>query len=159
MNKQISYFIVFIHVLLFNFSFSQTILESAGSEKVSQIFLEDQPLPIKLTYSIKELKKETNDSTYINSNFSYQLKDGSWKDFEIEIRARGNFRLKNCYFPPLKIKLKKGDTKDTPFEGNKSLKMVLPCLIQKDNNDNVIKEYLAYKFYELMSPYHFKQGY
>ena len=74
----------------------------------------------------------------------------------MSLRVRGNFRLKNCYFPPLKIKLKKSLSKNTIFEGNKSLKLVLPCLQQKDNNDNVIKEYLAYKLFELVSPYHFK---
>ncbi len=72
------------------------------------------------------------------------------------VRRRGNYRLKNCYFPPITVKLKKKDTKNTPFEGHKKLKLVMPCLLQKDKNDNVIKEYLAYKLFEVMSPYHFK---
>ena len=56
----------------------------------------------------------------------------------------------------IKVKIKKKLTKGTLFEGNKTLKMVLPCLKEKDNNDNVIKEYLAYKMYEILSPFHFK---
>ena len=75
---------------------------------------------------------------------------------DIKLRVRGNYRLKNCYFPPLKLKIKKGVSKNTLFEGNKSLKLVVPCLIQKDNDDNIIKEFLAYKFYEVISTYHFK---
>jgi hypothetical protein len=156
MNKQIGYFIVLINIFLFNYTYSQDSLKSKPSKMVSAIFLEDQILPIKLSYSIKDIKKNTNDTTYINSTLTFQSKADSWQTIPIELRARGNYRLKNCYFPPLKIKLKKSDTKNTIFEGNKTLKFVLPCLIQSDNDDNVIKEYLAYKLFEIISPYHFK---
>ena len=37
----------------------------------------------------------------------------------------------------------------------RSLKLVLPCLQQKEKNDNVIQELLGYKFYEVFSPYNF----
>ncbi|TVZ59067.1 hypothetical protein NA63_1592 [Flavobacteriaceae bacterium MAR_2010_105] len=155
MNKPIGVFIFTLSVLFYYSGYSQE-PESANNVQVSELFLGVQTMPIKLSYSIKDLKKETNDSTYIDSKLSYKLNDDTWKSLEIELRARGNYRLKNCYFPPLKVKIKKSDSKDTPFEGNKSLKMVLPCLVQRDNNDNVVKEYLAYKLFELISPYHFK---
>jgi len=33
--------------------------------------------------------------------------------------------------------------------------MVLPCLVQSSNNNKVVKEYMAYQLYELISEYHF----
>jgi hypothetical protein len=42
------------------------------------------------------------------------------------------------------------------FEGQKKLKLVLPCLKQSDKNDNILKELLVYKLFELVTPYHFK---
>ncbi|MBT8303750.1 MAG: hypothetical protein KJP09_04705 [Bacteroidia bacterium] len=111
---------------------------------------------VKMSYSFKEIKKETNDTTFVYTDVSYETPDGSWLNFETRLRRRGNYRLKNCYFPPIKFKAKKKKVEGTIFEGNKTLKMVMPCLMQKDNNDNVVKEYLAYKLYELISPYHFK---
>ena len=156
MKKQIGYFFVFITAFIFNNAFSQEALKTDVAKVTSGIFSEDKILPIKLSYSIIELKKETNDSTYIESNLSYQLKDGTWDSLPVELRSRGNYRLKNCYFAPLKIKLKKSVSNNTPFEGNKTFKAVLPCLLRSDNNDNVIKEYLVYKLFEMVSPYHFK---
>ena len=44
----------------------------------------------------------------------------------------------------------------TLFDGNKSLKLVLPCKIESENNDNILQEFIAYKIYENISPYHFK---
>ncbi len=54
------------------------------------------------------------------------------------------------------MKIKKEDYKGTLFKGNKKLKLVLPCLTERDRNDYVLKEFLAYKLYELVSPYHYK---
>lgn len=156
MKKQIAYLFVLITVLLFNDAYSQDALKSEASNVNSGIFSEDNILHIKLSYSMNQLKKESNDSTYIDSNLSYQLNDSSWLSLPVKLRARGNYRLKNCYFTPLKIKIKKSVSNNTPFEGNKSLKVVLPCLLKSDNDDNVIKEYLVYKLFEAISPYHFK---
>jgi hypothetical protein len=156
MNKQLGCFFVFISFSFFNFSQSQELIKSDSLEIQSDVFLESDILPIKLSYSIKEVKKETNDSTYIDSKLDYRLKDGSWQSLPIQLRSRGNYRLKNCYFPPLKMKTKKADSKNTLFEGHKNFKIVMPCLLQSDNNDNIVKEYMAYKLFEMVSPYHFK---
>ena len=151
MNKQIICFLLISLVSLPNTFFAQNLTESD-----SDLFDEQHLLSLKFKYSNKELKKETNDSTYIASELSYQNDDGSWTPINIDLRARGNFRRNNCYFVPIKISIKKKDYQNTKFDGHKKLKMVVPCLLQKDGNDNVLKEYLAYKFYETISPYHFR---
>ena len=79
-----------------------------------------------------------------------------WNDLQVSLRARGNFRRSKCYFPPIKMKIKKSKAEGTLFEGNKNLKLVVPCLLEKEKNDNIIQEFIAYKFYEKISPYYFK---
>jgi hypothetical protein len=54
------------------------------------------------------------------------------------------------------LKIPKGATKNTPFEGNRSLKLVLPCQEGDSYNQLVFKEYIAYKLYEQVSPYFFQ---
>ena len=109
-----------------------------------------------MTYSNIKLKKNTNDSTYLKTIISYKTESDNWKDLEVDIRARGKFRREKCYFAPVKIKIKKAKSKGTLFKGQKKLKLVFPCLLTKDNNDNVIKEFIAYKLYEAISDFHFK---
>ncbi len=115
-----------------------------------------QPLAIKLKFSAKDLRKNTNDSAYIPSYLSYRKDASVWDSLKIKLRARGNYRRNNCYYVPLKLKLDKPYIEGTMFEGNPKLKIVLPCLTERDNNDLVLKEYMAYKFFEVISPYHFK---
>lgn len=113
------------------------------------------PMKIKLNYSNKNMKKKTTDSTYIETDLNFFQED-KWNTIPVSLRARGNFRRAKCYFPPIKMKIKKSQTKNTVFNGNKSLKLVLPCKIENENNDNILQEYIAYKIYEIISPYHFK---
>ena len=148
--------LLLLFLLVFSLSWAQSGVEQAAVWDGGLMFSTDEPLEIKMTYSIKELKKQTNDSVYMPTTISYLDQDGNWVALETRIRTRGNFRLANCYFPPVKIKLKKKVAKGTVFEGNRSLKMVFPCLRQNDKDDNVIKELMAYKIYQGVSPYHFK---
>jgi hypothetical protein len=153
---QIKCLFLLVFFILSNNSYSQNGKGSTQPEEVSELFKSEDILQMKLSYSNKNIKKETNDSTYIKTDLSFKAEDGSWKDMEVELRVRGHNRLENCYFPPIKVKIKKTESKGTLFEGNKKLKLVLPCLLNKDKNDYVVKEYMAYKLYEVVSPYHFK---
>jgi hypothetical protein len=54
------------------------------------------------------------------------------------------------------MKIKKSKAEGSLFEGNKNLKLVVPCLLQEEKNDNIVQEFIAYKLYEKISPYHFQ---
>ena len=101
------------------------------------------------------MNKKTNDSTFIDTTMEF-LHEGKWSSINVNLRARGNFRRNECYFPPIKMKIKKDQYKGTIFDGNKTMKLVLPCKIESENNDNILQEFIAYKIYEQISPYHFK---
>jgi len=118
------------------------------------LFKSHEPLNIRATGSIKSIKKNSNDSTLQSGKFEYD-DNGTWRGVEINTRTRGNWRLRNCYFAPLKIEFKKKDVENTLFEGNKSLKVVFPCLNTSDKNSLVHREYLSYRLYEILSPYFF----
>lgn len=150
-------FLVGIFLLLIGFQFyAQETIAVSPEIGVTPLFSDENPLPLKLKYSNREMRRETNDSTYLETVLEYEDTDGEWKALDVKLRARGNFRRKNCFFPPVKIKIKKKKAKGTLFEGNKELKLVLPCLQNKHRNDYVLKELMAYKLYEVVTPFHFK---
>jgi len=150
------YFLVF-QLLVVQIASAQLGDVDKNSAATADLFFQDQDiLSMRLRFSTRDIKKNTNDSTYISSTLLIQNKESSWDSLTIKLRARGEHRRKNCYYAPLKIKLTKKATKGTMFEGNSKLKLVLPCLLQKDKNDLVLKEYMAYKLFEIISPYHYK---
>ena len=117
------------------------------------LFSSDAPLDIRLRFNVKDVKKITVDTIYTASVMHFKSGD-KWDSIPVDIRARGNFRRANCYFPPLRIKIKKDAAKGTVFEGNRSLKLVLPCKSEKDGN-LVLREYVCYKMYEPVTKYIF----
>lgn len=155
MKKQANQVILCSLLMLGNLLNSQDQIDTDQSNGNTKLFEIQTILPVKLSYSVKDVEKNTNDSTYIKTELSYQNEVGEWQPLEVDIRARGNFRRKNCYFAPIKMKINSKVSDKTLFEGNKSLKLVLPCLLQKRTNDNIMEEYMAYKLFETISPYHF----
>ncbi|HRG79505.1 MAG TPA: hypothetical protein PL167_07835 [Cyclobacteriaceae bacterium] len=127
----------------------------AQKADVPPVFQNQQPLTLSMTFSIKEVKKNTVDSVYIPSTLKFKNDAGAMDSIPVRIRARGNFRRANCFFPPIRMKMKKGDAEKTIFTGNKDFKLVLPCQSGKGGNDLIMKEYLCYKLLEPLTPYHF----
>ncbi|SMD41940.1 hypothetical protein SAMN00777080_0475 [Aquiflexum balticum DSM 16537] len=136
--------------------FLSFVLGVAQENDISPLFENQETMEIKLSYSIKALKKEKQDSVYFPSVVHYKVPGEEWDSLTMNLRARGNFRRNNCFFPPIRIKIKKKDAKGTLFEGNNNLKLVVPCQSGKADIDLVMKEYLCYKLSEPVIPYHFK---
>ena len=137
------------------FSFTMNTYSQDGKKTTSLLFQNQDILSLKLEYSNKQVKRDTDKNNGIETDLIYNFGD-SWDTIPIALRARGNFRRANCYFPPLKMYLKKDIVAKSLFKGQKKLKVVLPCLLQKRSNDDILKEYLAYKIYEMVSKVHFK---
>jgi len=126
-----------------------------NAQTYPELFSTEEPLELQMKFSSKQVKNETNDSTFIDSFLMYKNAEGGWDSLDIDLRARGNFRRKNCSYPPIRIKIKKKRSKETPFEGHKGLKLVMPCNNSKFAPNYIAKEYLAYKMYEEVTPYFF----
>jgi hypothetical protein len=122
---------------------------------VPVIFQETQPLSLRLGISLREIKRSISDTVYFPSYLQYRDDQGVWDSLQIGIRARGNFRRKHCVFPPLRIKIKKGDADGTPLEGNRNFKLVVPCQNVKAGNILILKEYVCYKLLEPVTTWFF----
>jgi len=117
------------------------------------LFGPQEPMSLALRASIKSLKGDTNDSTYLNSTLYYGSGEGVSDSLGIRVRARGHARREVCFYPPIALRFSESDSRGTPFEGQKEVKLVLPCQVGADYEDYVIKELLAYKLFEQVSPY------
>lgn len=154
MDKQKLFFFLLV-LSFFSFDLLSQDVKKKTENKISKLFKTENALSLKMSYSNNELRTKTNDSTYLQTTISYKASK-NWKDLKVGFRARGKFRREKCYFVPVKLKIKKSNSKGTLFKGQKKLKLVLPCLISEDMNDNVLKEFIAYKIYEKVTKYNFK---
>src|SRR5439155_9745056 len=67
------------------------------------------------------------------------------------VKTRGDFRKRreDCFYPPLLLQFSKdGAAKGTIFDEQSKFKLVMPC----KGDDYVVREWLAYKIYNLVTP-------
>jgi hypothetical protein len=121
------------------------------------IFALEEPAEISLRYNIREFQKKKFDDEYIKAELTYHLEDSaSDRVHTIRLKARGKNRREICNFPPLFINIKKSDIKNPYLKDVKKIKLVTHCGGSKSFEKYVLKEYLAYKIYNLLSPYSFR---
>lgn len=94
----------------------------------------------------------------INKNtVDYQegiLSSADGKSYTIGVRPRGKFRRRISDIPPLKLKIKKKLlAAEGLIDSLNELKIVLPTTLDKSGDELVIREYLAYRMFEQVSPY------
>ena len=149
-----------IAACLFIFSFSakneagDLVIDKTVFEK--DLFESDEILSIKLTGNIRELVNDRGDKPkYHPIKLSYRGKDSNEINLPVQMKTRGHFRKlrENCRYPPLQISFPSDVGRlSTVFSGQTKLKLVMPCV----DDDYIIREWLAYKIYNLITPKSFK---
>ena len=127
-----------------------------AQELPDPLFNSQSPLDIAIHISIRQIKKSNGDSSWVSDKLYYNNGGGVNDSIKVELKSRGHYRLTDCYYPPLWIKIDKNSAKGTVFDGNKKLKLVLPCDNRKGHDALISREYLCYKLCEMITPYAFR---
>jgi hypothetical protein len=99
-----------------------------------------------------KLIRKKGDEAYQDGKLSFVGPGGSPVDIIIQLRARGNMRKEVCYYPPIRAKIDKKILKDMGFASFNKLKLVLSCKSGPRDENCLLREYLAYKIYEILEP-------
>lgn len=117
------------------------------------LFDDESVIEFKLSGRLKEIfnNRDETKETYYPMLLQYKKKDSTTVAIRLQVKTRGHFRRKkeNCSMPPLLLNImKESKLKTTVFEKQEKLKLVTPC----SGDDYVVREYLVYKLYNLISP-------
>jgi hypothetical protein len=115
-----------------------------------QFFNEESAINVRLeTYWAKLIKQKSKIGNVFPARFVAKLPDSSNVNEKVSLVVRGHFRRDYCYIPPLKLIFKK-DTSSVLYP-LKSIKLVNTCKLNNANEQNLLKEYLVYKIYNLLT--------
>jgi hypothetical protein len=78
--------------------------------------------------------------------------DGRQWQFTVDVSVRGKFRRSRCETPPLKLDLDKKELAAAGLSKHDKFKLVVPCFSDTNATNLVLREYLAYRAYALISP-------
>jgi len=151
----------FIIGVLTGISFSCLFAQEPGNRTDTlfldqDIFDSDSIINCSLTFDIRKFRKEKYKEEKIPAILSFHKNDSLTIHKEIQIEARGESRKKICYMPPIKLKLKKTSFEDPYLNRVKNQKWVTHCNTSKDSEQILLKEYLVYKLYNLITERSFR---
>ena len=118
------------------------------------LFQSDETLYLTLSMDMKTVFSNRKQEEKHPAVISYNDHPGTKITIPMEVNLRGNFRKDpdNCDFPPLRFDFSKTAVKNTIFEGQDKIKLVTHCRSKLQlYEQNVLKEYLAYKLYNLFT--------
>lgn len=110
-----------------------------------------------------ELTLETDLTTFVgqkktNNYLPGTLTTQDGKTYAVEVRPRGRYRRKVSQVPPMKIRFAENDLRAENLDTLNEIKIALPCFFTEQGNQLIVKEYLAYKMFEKVSPACFRTG-
>lgn len=125
--------------------------------KPPRLFEDDSRLVITLKGPWRTITRRSDTEEKFDGELSYVDANGQRQRFSIGVTTRGLTRRDRvCDFPPLKLWFDKDLTKGTEFRGQSSLKMVTHCKKSNAYSQYYVREYLAYRIYNLITPYSFR---
>ena len=119
-----------------------------------KIFADDKPINVTLLTDLRQLINKKLDGKYQNALFSCKLPDSSEVSEQILLRTRGHFRLNNCNMPSLRLNFRSPSSPKLSFL--KELKLVNTCDNRQDYEQILIREYLVYKIFNLLTDMSFR---
>jgi hypothetical protein len=120
------------------------------------LFEVEEPMIITLTFDLKKYQKTKSEGEYMPADLSYHINDSVRIEKSIRLKARGAFRRKFCSFAPFWLNIRKSDIKNQHLQDIKRLKVVTQCQNSSTYGEYVLKEYLVYKIYNILSSNSFR---
>jgi hypothetical protein len=122
------------------------------------LFASDEPLILTLKADFRAINKDRTESSTRRYQGTFSAAGDSSSASPVELGSRGHSRLRvaTCAWVPLRVQFKKKDVAGTVFDGQSSLKLVTHCRDNGDFEQHVLREYLPYRIYGLLSPIAFR---
>jgi hypothetical protein len=156
MKKNISFrfpVVIFIIALFISgnaVSFAQTAIPDS-SKKSFRLFEDDKIIEITLGFDLTTYMKSKPKDEYLKANITIHLSKTDSINKDIGLRTRGIFRNQYCAFAPIELNIKKAGFGYSDLDKISKLKMVPQCSFNKINEDYVLREYIAYKLFNVMT--------
>jgi len=136
-------------------------LNAADSTKMRSIFDElyqpDSMVEVTLQLDCKKLIRRKDKEEKFPGVMTYRSLDGRAVTQAIKVRCRGKMRLSVCSFPPLRLDFNKDSLQQLGLLPTADhMKLVTHCASSKLNNNQVLKELLVYKLYNVITEKSFR---
>jgi len=120
------------------------------------LFENDELLDITLRLDLTNYIRNKPKEEYLKAQITFNLSETDSIFGDIRLRTRGTFRNNYCYFPPIELNFKKVDFGYADLNKISKLKLVPSCNPGNVNETYVLREYLVYKMFNVLTDTSFR---
>lgn len=136
---------------------AEALAKRRAESEALPLFSSADPIEFTLAADFKAINKDRDPKsrTLYPATLKVNAEDGAVRELPIKIRARGHSRrmARTCDYVPLRLEFdNKPLARTTVFARQEALKLVVQCAGGGDYRQFLLKEYLAYKIFNLVTP-------
>jgi hypothetical protein len=126
-------------------------------EVYADLFWKNEPLNLTMKFNIKEFRKSRRDEKYHSAELTCHMSDTFQVNHDVRVRARGKLRRDICFMPPywLNIRYAGIEAEDLQLANVVKMKVVTRSKPSAQYENYVLREFLVYKLYNLLTDYSF----
>ena len=131
-------------------------VQPATKTTIFEHLQQDGYLHVTLESDYKNFIKSKKTNNYQPALLKVKKADGQEETWQTEIRPRGKMRRSVCAIPPIKMRFSEKELKSRGLDKRRTLKMVTLCRKGSGYEQLVLREYLTYKLYNIITDHSFR---
>ncbi|HUS87412.1 MAG TPA: hypothetical protein VMW76_09240 [Bacteroidales bacterium] len=122
----------------------------------SELFESNELIEVELRFDITRFMEEKPQDEYLDAVLTYHFSKNDSVNKKVRLRCRGNYRYRTCPFPPIRFNFTKSDINDELIRTIDNMKLVTHCKQEEKYTNYLLKEYLVYRIYNIITDYSFR---
>lgn len=118
------------------------------------LFTNSDVLNLSLRFDITNYKRKKPKEEYMDALLTYHINDRDSINKKIKLKSRGEMRNGYCDFPPIRLNFSKAEFQKADVRKIDKIKLVTHC--EYGNEENLFKEYLIYKLFNVLTDTSFR---
>jgi len=124
-------------------------------EVYQDLFDIKEPLILTLKLNLKEFQKTKYKENYHPAELTCHVSETFEVKHEVRVKSRGEFRKGFCIYPPVWLNIRLAGIEAEDLADIAKVKLVTRCKSASIFDNLVLREYLVYQIFNLLSPYSF----
>ena len=116
------------------------------------LFSVEEPLYLTLKFDVNAFKKTKRQDVYHDAEMTKLVSDDLQVTNSVQVKARGTIRRKICNLPQISLNIGNSVIKADSLQDVFRMNMVVRCKNAAQYEPYVLREYLAYKIYNFITP-------
>ncbi|MEA1887014.1 MAG: hypothetical protein U9N72_07385 [Bacteroidota bacterium] len=123
--------------------------------EITGLFESEDVIDISIKFDITEYMRKKPDE-YMDAVITFYNSPDDSVSYDIRLRTRGERRRQVCAFPPIRLNFKNTSTIYGDIDSMTNVKMVTHCNLASAYDEYLLKEYMLYKMYNIVTDYSYR---